>query len=106
MFSTASASLTIEMPNQGSFCELDAIELCKEDECVRHDPYVQKNAPSIFTASSQGRVNDWSLYELNLTVNFVIKQKKFKLVYYQLIQFVLKMRLIIIFAYSLLTYPF
>ena len=51
------ASLTIEMPSS-SFCELDAIDKCKEDECVRYDPYVQKNSPSIFTIQAQGRVND------------------------------------------------
>ena len=47
------ASLTIEMPST-SFCELDAIENCKIDECVRYDPYVQKNSPSIFTMYSEG----------------------------------------------------
>ena len=46
------ASLTIEMPSS-SFCELDAIEKCKEGECVRHDSYVQKNSPSIFTIFAQ-----------------------------------------------------
>ena len=51
------ASLTIEMPS-GSFCELDAIEECKENECIRHDPYVQKNSPSIFTLYAKGRVDD------------------------------------------------
>ena len=50
------ASLTIEMPSS-SFCELDAIDKCKEDECVRYDAYVQKNAPTIFTIYAQGRVN-------------------------------------------------
>ena len=52
------ASLTIEMPS-GSFCELDAIEECKENDCVRHDPYVQKNSPSIFTLYAKGRVDDF-----------------------------------------------
>ena len=47
------ASLTIEMPST-SFCELDAIEKCKADECVRYDPYVQKNSPSIFTIYGEG----------------------------------------------------
>ena len=51
------ASLTIEMPSS-SFCELDRIDKCKEDDCVRYDPYVQKNSPSIFTIHAQGRVND------------------------------------------------
>jgi hypothetical protein len=51
------ASLTIEMPSS-SFCELDGIDKCKEDDCVRYDPYVQKNSPSIFTIHAQGRVND------------------------------------------------
>ena len=50
------ASLTIEMPSS-SFCELDGIDKCKEDECVRYDAYVQKNSPSIFTIHTQGRVN-------------------------------------------------
>ena len=51
------ASLTIEMPST-SFCELDAIENCKADECVRYDPYVQKNSPSIFTIHSEGKLNE------------------------------------------------
>ena len=51
------ASLTIEMPS-GSFCELDAIDECKESDCIRYDPYVQKNSPSIFTLYAQGMVND------------------------------------------------
>ena len=49
------ASLTIEMPST-SFCELDAIDKCTADECVRYDPYVQKNSPSIFTMYSEGMI--------------------------------------------------
>ena len=53
--SFAKTSLTIEMP-KGSFCELDAMDECKETDCVRHDPHVQKTSPSIFTLYAKGRV--------------------------------------------------
>ena len=64
-FGVVRASLTIEMPS-GSFCELDAIEECKENDCIRHDAYVQKTSPSIFTLYAKGRVDDLKTWLFSL----------------------------------------
>ena len=81
------ATLTIEMP-QGSFCELDNVSACQFDQgdCLRYDPGVAGEAPSVVTFLTQGKISNalqvyaallWVRWEHNLPVFIEDFAKKF-----------------------------
>ena len=70
------ASMTIEMP-RSSFCELDNLDACQAEDCVRYDPHIMKNSPSLITCFAEGRTGNmisayvsllWVKWEYNLPV--------------------------------------
>ena len=59
LIKVAGSSLTIEMP-KGNFCELDDIAACKfaNGDCVRYDPGIAAQAPSIVTYLTDGKTSN------------------------------------------------